>query len=350
MRVLVTGGAGFIGSHITETLLDAGHEVRVLDALHPAAHRQPPRDLDPSADYRWENLTDLDALTDTVRGCDAVSHQAAMVGLGVDFSDVVDYVTNNDLGTATLLRAMHDTGFTGRFVLASSMVVYGEGGYRCSSHGLVRPGRRRRADLARGRFEPTCPTCGHDLTPEPVPEDTPLDPQNVYAATKLHQEHLCAAFALEHPETTVTMLRYHNVYGPGMPRDTPYAGVASIFRSALEHGEAPNVFEDGAQLRDFIHVRDVARANLLALTAPQPVHGPLNIATGHPHTVLQMATTLAEVFGPHAPRPIVTGTWRPGDVRHVFAATERARTHLHFNAQVTYHNGIQELATAQLRT
>ena len=159
-----------------------------------------------------------------------------MVGLGVDFDDVVDYTRHNDLATASLLRALHRRGFSGRIVLASSMVASGEGRYRCTEHGGVRPGRRDPTALAAGAFEPPCPSCGRPLTPEAVPEDAPLDPRNVYAATKLHQEHLAAAFAGEHPGVTVTALRYHNVYGPRMPRDTPYAGVASIFRSALEAG------------------------------------------------------------------------------------------------------------------
>jgi dTDP-L-rhamnose 4-epimerase len=349
VRVLVTGGAGFIGAHVTEVLLDAGHDVVVLDSLHPAAHRHSPDHLDGRADYQWESVTDPEAVMGAVRGCDAVSHQAAMVGLGVDFTDVLEYVTHNDLGTATLLRALHDSAFAGRLVLASSMAVYGEGSYRCPHHDLVRPRPRTPDALARALFEPTCPTCGHALTPQPVPEDAPAEPRNVYAATKLHQEHLCAAFTLEHPTVAATALRYHNVYGPHMPRDTPYAGVASIFRSALERGDAPRVYEDGGQLRDFIHVQDVARANLLALTTARPVPGPINIATGHPHTVLDAANTLRSAFGNDAPPPFVTGAWRPGDVRHVFASTEHARTHLGFTAEIPYETGIRELATAPLR-
>jgi dTDP-L-rhamnose 4-epimerase len=349
MRVLVTGGAGFIGSHITEAFLDAGHEVCVFDVLHPNAHRVIPDDLDPRAEYRWQDVLDRDALVDALAGCDAVSHQAAMVGLGVDFADVVDYATQNDIGTATLLWAMHDRGFTGRLALASSMVVYGEGRYRCAEHGIVRSAPRSPVALAAGDFEPPCPVCGRGLTPESVPEDAMPDPRNVYAATKLHQEHLCAAYALEHPGVAVTALRYHNVYGPRMPRDTPYAGVASIFRSALARGEAPKVFEDGGQLRDFVHVRDVARANVLALTNPQAVPGAVNIASGHPRSVLDMAVALALAFDSRATGPVVTGSWRGGDVRHVFASTGRASERLEFTAEIAFESGIAELATALLR-
>ena len=349
MRVLVTGGAGFIGSHIVDQLLAADHEVIVLDCLHPAAHHGRPNDLDPRVEYHWNDVKDLAVVTELVRRADAVCHQAAMVGLGVDFADVTDYVADNDLGTATLLRALHDVGWTGRVVLASSMVVYGEGLARCEEHGAMRPPPRDGHALDHGQFEPTCPSCGLVLVPVSVPEDAYLEPRNVYAATKLHQEHLCNAFAREHPGVAVTALRYHNVYGPRMPRNTPYAGVASIFRSALERGEAPRVFEDGGQLRDFIHVRDIARANVLALTRNEPANGAFNLATGDPRTVLQMAEELTRAFGTHIPEPVVTGDWRPGDVRHIFAASDRAAEHLDFRACISFEAGMREFATASLR-
>src|SRR5262249_19747763 len=161
--------------------------------------------------------------------------------------------------------------------------------YRCAAHGSVRPGARSEQDLQAARFEPTCPECRAELSPEPITEATPTDPRNVYAATKLHQEHLCNVYAREH-ETIAVALRYHNVYGPRMPRDTPYAGVASIFRSALERGEAPQVYEDGGQLRDFVHVDDVAAANVSALTAELETSNAFNVASGSPHTIGEMAT------------------------------------------------------------
>ena len=224
-----------------------------------------------------------------------------MVGLGTDIGDIADYVAHNDLGTAILLRELARAGFTGRLVLASSMVVYGEGRYACREHGLVRPGPRAEADLAAGRFEPPCPICAAPLAPRSIPEDAPADPRNVYAATKLHQEHLAAAFSRE-TGVPVTALRYHNVYGPRMPRDTPYAGVASIFASALADGRAPRVFEDGGQLRDFVHVRDVARANVIALTAPEAVPGAFNVASGTPRSIGEMAAALHAASPRRAPR------------------------------------------------
>jgi dTDP-L-rhamnose 4-epimerase len=342
--LLVTGGAGFIGSHVVDALLEDGHAVRVLDVLLPAAHRERPDYLDPRAEWIDGDVRDPATVASAVAGVEAVCHQAAMVGLGTDIGDIADYVSHNDLGTAVLLRALAARGFAGRIVLASSMVVYGEGRYACPEHGIVRPPPRGAADLDAGRFEPPCPVCGRPLEPRAVPEDAPPDPRNVYAATKLAQEHLCAAFARE-TGATVTALRYHNFYGPRMPRDTPYAGVASIFRSALAAGEAPRVFEDGGQLRDFVHVRDVARANVLALSAD--VAGAFNVASGTPRSVLDMAASLARAVG--GSDPVVTGEWRAGDVRHVFASAEAAAERLGFRAQEDFDAGMREFAAASLR-
>jgi len=349
MRILVTGGAGFIGSAIVDQLAADGHEVVVVDALLDSAHHHRPDDLNADATYVWSDLRDPQVAVDALVGIDAVCHQASMVGLGVDFSDVARYVAHNDLATAHLLQAMHARRFTGRIVLASSMVVYGEGQYRCHTHGIVRPGPRDPGHLVTGRFEPCCPCCGSGLEPEAIDETAPTDPRNVYAATKLHQEHLVAAYAHEHGATAFA-LRYHNVYGPRMPRNTPYAGVASIFRSAAERREAATVFEDGGQRRDFIHVDDVARANVLALEADAP-RGltVLNIATGVPHTVLDMATALARAFGDDRPLPVVTGDHRAGDVRHVFATPRRARERIDFTARVDFEVGMRDFALAPLR-
>ncbi len=272
-----------------------------------------------------------------------------MVGLGVDFADVTRYVSSNDLGTAVLLEALWRRSFRGRLVLASSMVVYGEGVVRCPVHGIDRPGPRHPEDLAAGRFEPRCRVvgCRAVLGWESVVEDRPMDPRNVYAATKVHQEHLCRAWERE-SDGTVVALRYHNVYGPGMPRDTPYAGVAAIFRSALAGGRAPQVFEDGGQTRDFVHVADVARANVLALTAPADVSGAYNVASGTPHTVGEMAAALADAFGVDAPRPVVTGEWRMGDVRHIVASPTRAADVLGFVAETSFADGMREFAMAPM--
>jgi dTDP-L-rhamnose 4-epimerase len=347
LRVLVTGGAGFIGSHIVEALVDDGHEVVVLDNL--VAHDGPPAHIaNGPARCEWGDVRDPlawgRALGD---GVDAVCHQAARVGLGVDFADVTAYVEDNDVGTAVGLRALHERRFDGRLVLASSMVVYGEGRYDCAADGPVRPGPRRVEDLEAGRFEPPCPRCGDQLRWAVVDEGAPVDPRNVYAATKLHQEHLAAAYGRE-LGASVVALRYHNVYGPRMPRDTPYAGVASLFRSALARGEGPRVFEDGGQVRDFVHVVDVARANVAALTASRP-EGAYNIASGTPHTVLEMAQALHAGHPGGAPPPVVVGGYRLGDVRHVVASPARAQADLGFSATVTFAEGMAAFASDELR-
>lgn len=343
----MTGGAGFIGSHVVAALTASGHEVTVLDSGHPAAHRDPLPGEVAGAPVVRADLRDPVAVAAALTGVDVVVHQAAMVGLGVDLDDLPDYVGANDLATAVLLAQMARAGVH-RLVLASSMVVYGEGGYSCPEHGHVRPGPRVVADLAAGRFEPPCPICGAFLAPELVAEDAPLDPRSVYAATKVAQEHLTAAWARQ-TGGAVAALRYHNVYGPGMPRDTPYSGVAAIFRSAVETGRAPHVFEDGGQRRDFVHVRDVAAANLAALTATGTLGGwrAYNVASGRPATVGELAAQLSRAA--NGPTPVTTGEFRLGDVRHIVARPDRAASELGFRARVGLAEGVTEFAAAPLR-
>ncbi|THA26567.1 NAD-dependent epimerase/dehydratase family protein [Streptomyces sp. RKND-216] len=340
MRVLVTGGAGFIGSHVVTALEKAGHEPVVLDIA-----------ADPASGAVRGDVRDREALAAALAGVDAVSHQAAMVGLGKGFTDAASYVGVNDLGTAVLLEEMAGAGVR-TLVLAGSMVVYGEGRYVCTAHGVVRPGPRSVEDLEQGRFEPPCPHCGEPLRPGAVTEDAPVDPRNVYATTKLAQEHLAAVWARASGGGAIS-LRYHNVYGDGMPRDTPYAGVASFFRSSLERGEAPQVYEDGGQRRDFVHVTDIAAANVTALEALAAGEAPpsglraYNTGSGHPHTVGEMATALAGAFG--GPEPAVTGEYRLGDVRHITASSDRLRDELGWRAQVGFAEGMKAFAAAPLR-
>jgi dTDP-L-rhamnose 4-epimerase len=348
VHILLTGGAGFIGSQVAEAAREAGHEVRVLDALLPAVHPAgvAPR-LPGGVELLVGDVRDAAMVDRALRGVDAVCHQAAMVGLGVDVQDMPDYAGINELGTAVLLAAMARAD-VGRLVLASSMVVYGEGRYECDVDGVVPAAPRRPADLDAGRFEPPCPVCGRQLSWGPVTEETAPDPRNTYAATKLGQEHLASAWASSTGGGAVA-LRYHNVYGPHMPRDTPYAGVAAIFRSSLEAGRAPLVFEDGGQQRDFVHVTDVAEANLRALLADPPESSlrAYNVASGRPHTVGDMARALADAFG--GPDPVITGDYRIGDVRHVVASPVRAEKELGFRARVEFEDGVRAFATDPLR-
>lgn len=345
-RVLITGAEGFIGSAVDRLFAAAGHETVRVDAMLPAAHgtREPrpgTHRLDVRDADRWQHL---------LAGVDLVCHQAAVVGAGTSSADLPVYAAHNDLGTAALLAAVAAAGVR-RLVLASSMVVYGEGAYACPRHGSVVPAPRRPEALAAGDFEVWCPRCDASVAPVAVEESAALAPRSIYAASKVAQEHYAAAWARQ-VGGAVVALRYHNVYGPGMPRDTPYSGVAAMFRSSLERGEPPRVFEDGRQRRDFVHVDDVARANVAAagavLDATPGTTAAYNIASGHPITIAEVAAHVAA----GAPRPItprVTGEYRLGDVRHVVASPARAAAELGFRAVVTPESGLAAFATAPLR-
>ncbi|MGD9960085.1 NAD-dependent epimerase/dehydratase family protein [Nocardioides sp.] len=344
MKILLTGSAGFIGSAIGAQLDEAGDEVVRVDLMLPQAHgaaRAPEgtHQVDVRDVASWSALLD---------GVDAVCHQAAVVGAGVTVSDLPAYASHNDLGTAALLAAMHEAGVH-RLVLASSMVVYGEGRYACATHGHQQPPPRTVLDLDEGRFENLCPVCGQALTWELVDEDARLDPRSSYAASKLAQEHYTSSWVRQ-ADAAAIALRYHNVYGPGMPRDTPYSGVAAMFRSSIERGEAPKVYEDGAQMRDFVHVADVARANLLALRAvTEPGRfAAYNVCSGEPVSIATVAGLVLEGTGSDL-RAEVTGGYRLGDVRHVVASPELARRELGFAAEIAPGVGLPEFATAPLR-
>ena len=324
MKVLLTGGAGFIGSVVDQELEAVGADVAVFDRARDSR----------------DDVTDLDRVRAAVAGCSVIVHLAAKVGLGVELSDIDDYVRQNDLGTAVVLRAAAEAGVS-RIVYASSMVVYGEGAYSCPDHGPVAPPPRLPADLERGRFEPSCPGCGCPLVPGLVPESAPLDPRNVYAATKAHGEQLAAIWSRE-TGGEVAALRFHNVYGPGMPRHTPYAGVASLFRASLEQGRPAQVFEDGRQRRNFVHVNDVAAAVVAAAGADLPPGvTPLNIGSPRVTTIGEMAEALTAALG--GPDPTITGRYRLGDVRHITADCSAAERVLGWRAGIDLTSGIQSL-------
>jgi dTDP-L-rhamnose 4-epimerase len=343
VRVLLTGAAGFIGSRVDAALRAAGHDVVAVDAMLPAAHGD---DAALPTDCRRVDIRDADALAALLDGVDLVCHQAAVVGAGVNAADAPDYGSHNDFGTTVLLAQMFHAGVT-RLVLASSMVVYGQGRYRCDEHGPVDPLPRRRADLDAGVFEHRCPVGGEELAWQLVDEDAPLRPRSLYAASKTAQEHYALAWS-ESTGGSVVALRYHNVYGPDMPRDTPYSGVAAIFRSALEKGQPPKVFEDGGQMRDFVHVDDVATANVAAVAVDRGGFTAANVCSGQPISIMEVATQLCEARD-SAVSPVVTGQYRSGDVRHIVADPARAADALGFRAAVTPREGLRDFAFAPLR-
>lgn len=340
MKVLVTGAAGFIGGEICRQLSEQGADVVKIDNYLPQAHGD--RTGDDGIEVR--DVRDADDWRHLLRGVDAVCHQAAMVGAGVSVADLPTYAAHNDLGTAALLAAMYAEGVDA-CVLASSMVVYGEGWYSCESHGRQQPGVRSRTALDAKDFENHCPTCDQPLGWMLVPESARLDPRGAYAASKVAQENYTSSWARQ-ADARAIGLRYHNVYGPHMPRDTPYAGVAAIFRSALEAGQSPRVFEDGGQMRDFVHVEDVARANVLALQAvlerPSDTWSTYNVASGTPVSI----SNVAEMLGGD---PVVTGDYRLGDVRHIVASPHRAADDIGFEASVNPQAGLAKFVTDPMR-
>lgn len=342
MKILLTGSAGFIGAAVADALTGAGDQVVRVDLMLSQAHGTTGA---PPGTHRLD-VRDAPSWLDLLRGVDVVVHQAALVGLGARVADLPAYASHNDLGTAALLAAMHEAE-VGRLVLASSMVVYGEGRYVCSTHGPQRPGARRTADLEAARFENPCPVCAAPLAWDLVDEDEAVDPRSAYAASKLAQEHYASAWARQ-AGGSVVALRYHNVYGRGMPRDTPYSGVAAMFRSSVERGEAPQVFEDGLQMRDFVHVDDVARANLLATRAVGETatgFAAYNVCSGTPVSILEVARAVAG----EESSPEVTGRYRLGDVRHVVASPARAERALGFRAEVTPAEGLAAFRHDPLR-
>lgn len=344
--VLVTGGAGFVGSHLVDALLHRGDHVRVLDNLDPQAHEGgKPAHLSRDAELVRGDLRDPVAVGRALAGVELVFHQAGMVGNGQSMYEIRRYVDVNGVGTAVLLEeALKRRETVRRIVAASSMVVYGEGAYRCAEHGVVAPGLRRRADLDLGRWEPRCPRCNEAVEPVPTPEDHPLQPTSPYAISKRDCEELVLTTGAAHNLETVA-LRYLNVYGMRQALSNPYTGVAAIFATQLLGGRRPMVFEDGMQRRDFVHVSDVVRANLLAAAAPRAPGNAINVGTGASLTVLDLATALASLLRRDVDvTPQVTGSFRAGDIRHCWADVSRARDLLGFVATADRDVELQQLA------
>jgi dTDP-L-rhamnose 4-epimerase len=343
-RVLVTGGAGFVGSHLVDSLLAAGEEVRILDNLDPLAHPtgNPPAHLPAEAELVVGDLRVTADVEAALEGIDRVFHLGGIVGNGESMVNVRKAIDSNAGGTATLLEAViARRDRIRRVVVASSMVVYGEGSYRCPEHGLVEPGVRPTAQLRERRWEPVCPVCGRELEPVPVTEDRPLRPVSVYGISKRDTEELALVLGEAYGFEAVA-LRYLNIYGPRQALGNPYTGVAAIFSARLLGGKAPRVFEDGEQIRDLVHVSDVVAATIAAMDAPGAPGHALNVCTGRRIRIAELAGKLCDLLAPEL-EPEITGEFRAGDIRHCFADPTLAKELLGFEAKVRIEGGLPEL-------
>ncbi|MBI1953054.1 MAG: NAD-dependent epimerase/dehydratase family protein [Candidatus Omnitrophica bacterium] len=343
MRILVTGGAGFIGSHLVDALVDKGHAVRVLDLLEPQVHgKKKPAYLNPKAEYLWGDVRDRGGLRQALEGMEAVFHEAAQVGVGQSMYEIERYMSHNVLGTAVLLDVLANERLRPRkLVVASSMSLYGEGSYRCPVCGPVYPLTRPEEHLRRKQWEMPCPRCGKPALPSPTPEEKPLAPTSIYAISKRDQEESVLAVGRAYGIPSVA-LRYFNVYGTRQALSNPYTGVCAIFSARIKNDKPPLIFEDGLQSRDFVHVSDVARANLLVLENPRADYQTFNVGTGRPATVLDIARTLTKLYGKSV-KPELPQKFRAGDIRHCIADISKIQA-LGYRPRVTLEEGLRDLA------
>jgi dTDP-L-rhamnose 4-epimerase len=343
--ILVTGGAGFVGSHIVDALIARGHRVRVLDALVPQVHGSNAAELKylpESAEFIRGDVTDIEAWRAALQDVDVVYHEAAEVGVGQSMYEIVRYMHANTLGTAILLELLASGEYEiEKLIVASSMSIYGEGAYRCSNCGPVFPELRTEKQLRNRQWEMFCPNCRQEVTAEPTAEDKPLYPTSIYAISKRDQEEMCLTVGRAYGIPTVA-LRYFNIYGPRQAVSNPYTGVAAIFSSRLLNQQSPLIFEDGLQSRDFVHVSDIVQANLLALESEAANYEALNIGTGRPLSVLDVANALIAEMQLEI-NPQIVGKFREGDIRHCYSDISKAQRILGYAPQVRFEDGVTDL-------
>lgn len=338
-RVLVTGGAGFIGSHLVDALVKEGQEVLVVDSLVPQVHPAKPDYLNPKASYRFDDLQAVEK--ETVRDVEVVYHLAASVGVGQSMYEIEAYVDANTVSTAKLLQwLVDDQGKVKRLVVASSMSLYGEGAYRCPDHGPVHPETRDEGQLRQHEWELRCPACGQAVEPAPTPETKPMDPRSIYAITKRDQEEMALTLGRAYKIPTVA-LRFFNVMGPRQALGNPYTGVCAIFQSRIQNGHPPLIFEDGRQTRDFVSVHDVVQALLLAGKRTEADYQAMNVGTGVATSVLEIARLLLKIYGSDL-TPQIENTYRAGDIRHCYADISRAQDLLGYEPKVALEDGLRD--------
>ncbi len=347
--VLVTGGAGFIGSHLVDALVAQGYRVRVFDNLDPQVHgalreqAKWPGYANVEAEYVLGDVRDRDALCRAIDGVDVIFHEAAAVGVGQSMYDIRRYSDVNTLGTATLLDILaNEKHHVRKLLVASSMSIYGEGVYDCSEHGRVYPRLRSGKQLEQRDWEMHCPKCHQIVHPIPTDEEKPLSSTSIYAISKKDQEEMCLCIGRAYDIPTVA-LRYFNTYGPRQALSNPYTGVAAIFSARLLNDNPPLLFEDGAQRRDFVHVSDIVQANLLAMQTDAANYSYFNVGTGQPASVCDVAEVLGNALNKRI-APSVVGKFRAGDVRHCFANISKAAAVLGYKPQVSFEQGMRELS------
>lgn len=342
-RILVTGGAGFVGSYLVDALLAGGYNVRVYDSLSEQVHpRGIPDYLAKDIDFVRGDMRDIEKLREAVRGVDVIYHLAAAVGVGQSMYEIAHYMGVNTQGTANLLQVLLDMKLPiEKLIVASSMSIYGEGRYLCDNCGDVAPPVRETTQLRDKLWEARCPMCGTALAPVPTDESKPLQASSIYALSKKDQEEMVLLFGRTYGLPTVA-LRYFNIYGPRQALSNPYTGVAAIFASRLLNRRAPMVFEDGRQLRDFVSVHDVTAANLLAMERKEADGMAINIGSGESITISSVADVLASALGVQVPAEI-TGKYRAGDIRHCYADISVAKQTLGYAPKVRFADGVREL-------
>lgn len=344
MKILVTGGAGFIGSFIVDKLVDIGHEVTIYDNLDPQVHTggREPHYLNPGARFVRGDMRDYDALKEVVTSSEVIFHKAAAVGVGQSQYEIRHYVEANTLGTANLLDILvNQKNSVRKLVVAASMSSYGEGMYRCDKCGEFQASLRPSAQTAQGLWEVRCPTCDCETVPVPTPENAHLNSNSIYAFTKKDQEDMALNIGLAY-DIPVVALRYFNVFGPRQSLSNPYTGVLAIFMSRLKNEKPPVIYEDGLQSRDFISIHDIVEANILAMEHKEADYKVFNVGSGKPSSILSIARTLAKMLGKTI-EPEVTNQYRKGDIRHCYADTTRISKVLGFQPKVSLTEAIEEL-------
>ncbi|HXB22071.1 MAG TPA: NAD-dependent epimerase/dehydratase family protein [Candidatus Solibacter sp.] len=342
-NILITGGAGFVGSHLADALLAAGHNVRIFDNLTPQVHgNQVPSYLSDRAELIKGDMRDADAVNRALQGIDVVFHLAAAVGVGQSMYEISHYMGTNTQGTAVLLQGLLDgKSRVEKLVVASSMSIYGEGKYLCAQCGDMAPKTRPAEQLKARQWEVFCPRCSEVLIPIPTDESKPLQCSSIYALSKKDQEEMCLLYGRTYG-LPVVAFRYFNIYGPRQALSNPYTGVAAIFAARLLNGNHPLVFEDGKQMRDFVSVHDVVQANLLAMERPEADGRALNIGSGEAISIREVAMVLSSALETYIPAEL-TAKYRAGDIRHCFSDISAAQKLLGYRPAVRFADGLKEL-------